>query len=344
MLSYGLWQRVFGSDRNVLGRVVKLDDEAYTVIGVLPREAVFPDRVELRTPLAADPNAPSGYYLSGIGRLKAGVSIAQARADLLSVHKAMISEGHSENDITSPVLTVLRERYLGDFRVVSEVLLGAVGLVLLIACVNIAALMLVRSSFRSTQLAIRAALGASRTRIVTQLLTESAVLATLGGILGVLLGALFMRALVSLMPEMPQWISFSLDGRCVVFCVALTGAATLLFGLAPALQASRGDIRGPMQNAAGRMTALPRQRATLSGFVVSEIGLALVLSISAGLLVQSFRKVLQVDPGFRPENVLTFRLSVPDATYDEPEKKVAYYDRLLERLRALPGVKSAGAT
>ena len=345
LLNFGLWQRMFQGDRNVLGRVLQLDEQAYTVIGVLPREAVFPDRVDLWTPLAADPNAPSGYYLSGVGRLKSGVFLEQARADLLRVHKAMISEGHQVNEITSPILTPLRDRYLGDFKTVSQVLLAAVGLVLLIASVNIAALMLVRGSFRSREMAIRGAIGASRGRIVAQLLTENAVLAAAGGILGVLLGAACLRTMVSLMAEkIPQWISFSLDGRFAAFCVAITAAAALLFGLAPALQASRVNIRESLQNAATRTTTPRGQRVTLGALVVCEICLALMLSISAGLLFQAFRKVLHVDPGFRPENVLTFRISVPDAMYGKSEQKVVYFDNLLERLRALPGVKAAGAT
>src|SRR5215472_5826895 len=177
MLSYGLWRRMFDGDHNVLGRVVKLDEEAYTVIGVLPREAVFPDRAELWTPLAADTSRNTGYYLNGVGRLRPGVSIEQARADLVRVHKAMIAEGHKGNEITSPILTPLRDRYLGDFKTVSRVLLAAVGLVLLIVCVNIAALIMVRGSFRSREIAIRTAIGATRGRIVAQLLTENLALA-----------------------------------------------------------------------------------------------------------------------------------------------------------------------
>ena len=345
LLSDGLWQQVFRSDRDVLGRVVKLDEQAYTVIGVLPREAVFPGQAELWTPLAADPNTPSGYYLSGVGRLKPGVSIDQARADLLRVHKAMVAQGHKVNEITSPVLTPLRDRYLGDFKIVSRVLLGAVAMVLLIACVNIAALMLVRGSSRAREIAIRTAIGASRGRIVAQLFTENVVLGAAGGALGILLGTVFLRAIISRMPQqIPQWISFSLDARFAVFCVAITGAAALLFGLAPMVQASRLDIRGSLQNAAARTTSSRSHRATLAALVVSEIGLALMLSISAGLLVQAFRKVMQVDPGFKPENVVTFRVSIPDATYGKPEQKIAYYDNLLARLRALPGVKAAGVT
>ena len=345
LLSYGLWERMFRGDPKVLGSVLKLDEDGYRVIGILPREAVFPDRAELWTPLAADPNNGSSYYVNGVGRLKAGASIEQACADLLRIHKAMISDGRKVNEITSPVLLPLRDRYLGDYKTVSRVLLGAVGMVLLIACVNIAALMMVRGASRSREIAIRTAMGASRGRIVAQLLTENAVLAAIGGALGITLGAAALRVMVSQMPAtIPGWISFSLDGRFAIFCVAITAAAALLFGLAPALQAVRVDIRGALQDAAARSTASRGRRMTLSTLMVCEIGLALMLSISAGLLVEAFRKVLQVDPGFRPENVITFRINNPDTTYDKPERKIAYYDQLLTRLRALPGITAAGAT
>jgi predicted permease len=156
---------------------------------------------------------------------------------------------------------------------------------------------------------------------------------------------LFLQTMVSQMPqEIPQWISFSLDGRFVIFCIAITGAAALLCGLAPVLQASHIDVRGALQAAAVRATSSQGRRATLGALVICEIGLALMLSISAALLVQAFRKILQVDPGFRPENVITFRLSLPDATYAKPEQKITYYDNFLRRLQALPGVKAAGAT
>jgi putative ABC transport system permease protein len=345
LLSYALWQRMFRSDNNVLGRVLKLDEQPYSVIGVLPREAVFPDRTDLWTPLGADPNVPAGNYVTGVGRLKPSVSVEQARTDLLRIHKAMITRGHKVNEITSPVVTPLRDRYLGDFKTISRVLLGAVSVVLLIACVNIAALMLVRGSSRTREIAIRTAIGASNIRIVTQLLTENLVLAAAGGTLGILLGTTLLRAMVSQMPQqVPQWINFSLDARFAIFCVAITGAASLFFGLAPILQASRLDVRGALQDSVGRATFSRGRQTALGVFVVCEIGLALMLSIGASLLVQAFRKVLQVDPGFRPENVITFRTSLPDATYSKPELKIAYYDKLLERLQALPGVKAVGAT
>src|SRR5258708_31334066 len=252
MLGYDLWQRMFQGDRNVLGRVVQLDTESYTVVGVLPREAVLPDKAVLWTPLAADPDPQksTGWYLSGVGRLKPGVSPEKAAADLLRVHKTVIQSGQKVNDITSPILTPLRDRYLGNMRTVSQILLGAVAVVLLIACVNIAALMMVRGSTRAREIAIRTAMGASRARIVRQLLTESLVLAAVGGLLGVALGKLCLQGMISLMPadNLPRWANFAMDARFAVFCGAITGLSAMLFGLAPIIQAAKADTRGSLMD------------------------------------------------------------------------------------------------
>jgi predicted permease len=348
LLSFDLWQRLFQGDRNVLGRVLKLDNQSYTVVGVLPREAVFPDKAELWTPLQADPDPKNstGWYLDGVGRLKHGVSVEQASADLLRVHKAMIKPGQEENKLTSPILTPLRDRYLGDFRVASRILMGGVGVVLLIACVNIAALMLVRGSARAREIAIRTALGASRSRIVRQLLTENLLLAAVGGVLGVLLGGLFLQALISLMPadNLPRWISFAMDTRFAIFCIVVTGGAALLFGLVPSLQASKVDTRGSLQDAATRTTLSKTRRAALRSMVVCEIALALMLLISGGLLAEAFRKVLHVDPGFQPGNVISYGVSLPESKYTKPEQSIAFFENLVERLHAVPGVHSDGAT
>ena len=345
LLSYGLWQRLFSGNQRALGEFVKLDNEPYTIIGVLPRGAVFPDRAELWVPLAADPNVNSGYYVNGIGRLRAGVTVEQAQADLLRIHKAMIAQGHATNQITSPIVTPLRERYLGDLTIVGRALLGGVAIVLLIACVNIAALMMVHSSARSREFAIRAALGASRGRIAAQLFSETIILAAFGGVLGILIADAGLHAIVPLISDkLPQWIRFSLDWRFALFSLAITCGAAMLFGLVPAFQTSRIDVPGSLQVVGTRTTATRRQRMTLNAFVASETCLALILSISAGLLLQTFKKIMQVDPGFQPENVLAFVVRIPDASYSKPEQKIAYYDRLLEHLQALPGVKASGAT
>ena len=348
LLGYDLWQRVFQGDRKVLGRVIQLDNESFTVIGVLPREALIPDHAEIWTPLAADPDPKKsdGWFLSGVGRLKRGVSMEKASADLMRIHKAMIGEGQKVNEITSPILTPLRDRYLGEYRSVSHILLGGVAVVLLIGCVNTAALMMVRGASRAREIAIRTAIGASSGRIVRQLFTENLMLAATGGALGVVLGGLALRGMLSLMPtdNLPSWISFAMDARFAFFCVAITGAAALLFGLAPTFQASRIDTRGCLQDTGTRVTFSRGRRRTLSALVVCEIGLALILSIGAALLLEAFQKVLHVDPGFRPENVIAYRINLPDAKYPKPEQRIAFFENLLDRLRPLAGVKSVGAT
>lgn len=346
LLGYGLWQRLFGGDPNVLGHIVVLDEEPYKIIGVLPRTAVFPDRAEVWVPLAVDATQGlnHGWYGAAIGRLKRGVTIEQASADLLRIHRALAAAGQKANEITSPILTPLRIRYLGDYRTTSQVLLVGVTMVLLIACANIAALMFVQASTRSHEIAIRAAIGASRGRIVRQLLTENAVLAAGGGVAGALLGRLGLQAIVALLPDdIPRWIDFHLDARFLAFCVLITIAAVLLFGLIPALQGSRADIRNALHEATLRSSLSPGRRSTLNLLVVAEIGLALSLLISASLLGRAFYKVTHVDPGFRPENVLTFSLDLPERKYQKSEQVVAFYQKLLDQLRALPDVAVAGA-
>lgn len=340
LIGYELWRRLFQGDRAVLGRILQLDNQAYTVVGVLPREAVFPGQAQLWVPLQLDPNKHTGWYLNGVGRLKRGVSLERARANLLNIHKATAVE----KEATSPILMPLRDRYLGDFRPISQALLGAVAIVLLIACVNIAALMLVRGSARSREIAIRTAIGASRARIVRQLFTENLVLAGIAAILGIALGHACLRAMISLMPDdMPRWISFQMDVRFALFCTMVTGAAAVLFGLAPTVQASGVDTRSCLQDAAPRTSLSRNRRYTLSALVICEISLALILLISAGLLVEAFRNVLHVDPGFRPENVITFRVSLPNVKYEKPEQRLSFFENLINRLRVLPGVQAAGA-
>jgi len=344
LLAYDLWRSLFHGDPNISGRIVKLDEQPYTVIGVLPREAVLPPEAEAWLPLAADPNQGGSYYLDGIGRLKRGVSIEQAKADLMRVHKGMIRSLKAEvNELTFPTVIPLRDRYLGDFKTVTHILLGAVGVVLLIACVNIAGLMMVRGEARSREIAIRAAVGASRVRIVRQLLTESLLLAALGGAVGVLAGKACLAGMVSLMPDsIPHWIAFGWDARFAVFSILTTGAAALVFGLAPALQAAAVDALSCLQEASRSSMSRARHRI-LSGLVVCEIALACILLVCSGLLIQAFRTVLRVDPGIRPDHVLTWRLDLPEAKYPKPEQQLAAYRDLVGRLKALPGVTDVSA-
>jgi putative ABC transport system permease protein len=340
MLGYDLWQRMFHGDPAVIGRMLKFDEKPHMVIGVLPREAVVPPKADAWFPLQADVTRGGAYFLGGIGRLKHGVTPAQAQADLVRVH---FGTPDNAGGPTSPLLTTVRDRYLGDFRVVTRILLGAVGVVLLIACVNIAGLMLVRGQARSREIAIRTAVGASRGRVIGQLLTESAVLALVGGAVGVLLGKLALAGLVRLMPaDLPRWVHFGLDARFALFCAGVTGAAAILFGLVPALQAAAVDAHGSLQETV-RTTLDRGRRNMLGGLVVCEIALALVLLVSSGLLVQAFRRVLQVDPGFRSRNTLTWSLRLPNATYEKPEQQYAFFHALVEKLKEIPGAAGVSA-
>jgi len=340
LLGYDLWQRQFHGDRAVAGRVIKLSERPFTIIGVLPREAMIPPDVDAWVPLAADVTKGGSFYLGGLGRLQPGITIGQAKADLTRVHS---SEPDNSDHITSPIIGPLRDRFLGNFRTISLILLGAVAVVLLIACVNIAGLMLVRGESRSREIAIRTAIGASRGRVARQLLVESSVLAMAGGILGVALGKLCLRGLISLMPvDLPRWVRFDLDGRFALFSIAVTTAAGLLFSLAPVLQAATLDTRNWLQESS-RSTFGRGRRLTLSALVVGEISLALVLLTASGLLLQAFRKVLHQSPGFRPENVLTFTVRPSPVKYPKPEQNLAIFNSLLGSLRALPGVHDASA-
>jgi putative ABC transport system permease protein len=350
LLGYGLWQNLFRGDSGIVGRVLKLDAEAYTVIGVLPREAVLPSEAQAWTPLDTEHDKSGSYYLEGVGRLKRGVTVDQARADLLRVHHSLdngtansVQGSQKLNQITSPILTSLRERALGDLTTVTRVLLGAVAMVLLIACVNVAGLMLVRAEGRSREIAIRTAVGASRGRIVRQLFAESLLLAAAGGTGGVLLGQVFLKGLVSFIPEdIPRWVRFDLDWRFALFAVAVTGAAAVLFGLAPAFQAASLDASRCLHEM-GRSTLSRNKRRALGMLAAFEVTLAVVLLSSSGLWLEAFHKVLHTGPGFRTENVIAWHLRLPETAYAKPEQQYRFYKTLLDRLNNIPGMRSASA-
>lgn len=343
LLGFSLWQRTFGGVPDVIGKTLRLDSEAYTVVGVLPPEAVIPNDAQLWIPLAADPHEHRGWFLNGVGRLKEGITPERAREDLTRVHRAML-EVRPANEITSPIVTPLRERYLGDYRLLTSLLQGAVGVILLIACANAAGLMLARGTGRSGEVGVRAALGATRSRIVRELMTESFVLSGCGGLLGLILADVGLTGLTSVMPDqLPRWVSFEVDSRFMLFCLLITVVAAILSGLAPALQASRTNVHGALRRATAGSSAPTGKRIGFNALVVGEVALALVLLIGAALLVRAFLEVQKVEKGFRPDNVLTFRVTLPPAKYAEAERRVSFFNELLERSRALPGVQAAGA-
>lgn len=344
LMGYGLWQRKFGGQNKVLGTVLRLNGEPYTVVGVAPKEAVLPGRAELFWPIQLNPRDGNGWWMNAIGRLKPGVTIEQARQDLLRVHKNQIAQ-RKVNEITFPKIQPLRERALGNYRTSVTVMLGAVGVVLLIACVNIAGLMLARGTARFREMGIRSALGATRSRMAGQLLIESLVLAVVGAAFGVLMGMVATNALVALMPEnhLPVWVVFTVDWRFLGFTVAVTAAAAVLFGLWPALESSRVDVFEALQESAKGSSSAGRKRS-LSLMVAGEVSLAVILLVGAGLLLQAFRKLQEVNPGYRTQNILTYRVGLPDKTYEKSEQKIAFFSNLLDKVRAIPGVTSAGAS
>jgi predicted permease len=340
LLGHDLWQNRFGGDPDLVGTTLRLDGETYEIIGILPQEALFVGEAEVWAPLQLDVEAnPWSWYLNGVGRLKPGVTVQQAQQDLERIHKNRI-ETREVNEVTFPTVEPILERSLGEFRLGFLALLGAVGLVLLIACANIAGLMLARSLARGREISIRVALGAGRRRIVRQLLTESLVLATAGGIVGALLGYGLFKIIAVTMPEdVPRWISFHTDVRVVLFTFGLVASAAVVAGLAPAFQASRANPGVALQDASHRSTATGGRRRVLSVLVVGEVALALVLLVVAGLSIRDFQALQAVDPGFRPEGVLTFRVDLPGADYAEAEARLQFLEAYDERLGALPGVE-----
>jgi putative ABC transport system permease protein len=341
LMTSGFWESRFAADSAVLGTTLSLDGRSVEIIGVLSPAADFVREADLWLPLRERVDSESGWYLNGIGRLRDGVTLDQAREDLLAVHKAMIPE-RDVNEVTSPVLASLPDRYLGDYRTSSAFLLGAVAVVLLLACANIAGLMFARSLARGPEIGIRLALGAQRRRIVRQLLTESALLAVAGAGLGALIGVWGSNRLIGrLAQEFPRWVSFDLDGRVLAFTLLLTAGSALLFGLAPALHAARQ----PAATLAGasRSTASRRRRRTLSLLVSAEVALALGLLVVGGLSTLDAYRVSRVAPGFATDDVTLYRVQLPSPRYPSDTARVAFVDAYLERLRALPGVEGATA-
>ena len=340
LLTHGYWEERYASDPAVLGRTLTLDGQSFEVIGVLPTAADFVAESDLWVPLREDADAATGWYLSGIGRLRGDVTMERAQEDLTTVHRAMIEDGRTVNEIASPILHTLRDRYLGTYRASSWFLLGAVGIVLIIACANIAGLMFARSLARGSEIAVRLAMGAPRARIVRQLLVESLVLATAGAVVGVALGVWSSGLLVErLTQQFPAWVVFELDARFLTFTLVLTAGATLLFGLAPALHAASQ----PAAALAGatRSTGSRRRRRILSSLVVGEVALAVMLLVVGGLTVVDAHRLSRIDPGYAVESVATYNLQLPAAGYPDEDAAVAFIDAYVERLSGIAGVRGA---
>jgi len=353
VLSYGFWQRQFGGDRSVVGKPILLNGEQYDVIGVMPASFrnVFDRPTDLWTPLALTPddlsdNGRTREWLTLVARLGPGIGVERARGEL----KAFASQLRAQfpnayaSDWTLKV-TPLNEKVSGNIRPALLVLLGAVGFVLLIACANVANLLLARAASRIKEVAIRSALGATRRDLVRQLLAESVLLAVVGGALGLGLAWLAMRGVVALKPaNVPRIADLRVDGFVALFTLGVSVATGLLFGLAPAVQTSRTNLQETLKEG-GRSSSSDRSGHTLRRvLVVAEVALALTLLTGAGLLIKSLTRLQGVDPGFDPSNLLTFTVSVPNARYRSDTARIQYFDRVIEEVRAVPGVTAVGIT
>lgn len=358
LLSHSFWQSRFGGDRGIVGRTVHLDGVPLTVVGVMPPEFAFPRggempagfgfaaRPEVWVPMALPPERRQSRGNRGqlaIGLLKPGVSIPTAQAEMNAIADRIEKLFPASDKGWRPRVDPLPEQLVGDIRPALLILLGAVGLVLLIACVNVANLLLAQAAARQKEIAVRTALGAGRGRMVRQLLTESALLAFAGGAVGLLLAYWGLRAFALWIPDdVPVARDLALDPRVLLFTlgvVLLTGA---LAGLAPALQMTRPDLAESLRDGTRAGSGTARGGRTRSALVVIETAVAVLLVVGAGLLIRSFARLTDVDPGFRPEGVLSFQVPLPESKYGEDPQQAAFTSALLERLRALPGVDAAG--
>jgi putative ABC transport system permease protein len=345
VLGYGIWQRRFGGDTGVVGRRIILSGKSTTIVGVMPQGFDYPVRSEAWVPLPLDPakEARDNRYMSVIARLKSGASLSQARVQLNTINQRLAQSYNETNHGWGVKVMTLQDRLVSDVRRSLLILLGAVAFVLLIACANIANLLLARATARHKEIAVRTALGASRWRIVRQLLTESLLLSLAGGAFGLLFSVWLTKVLIAISPaDSPRFDEIRPDARVFIFTITLTVVTGVVFGLAPALQASRSDLieglkEGLRANAGGARSN--RLRGLL---MVAEIAMSFMLLVGAGLLIKSFLHLREVKPGFNADNLLTMRISVPPGKFKENQERVQFFQQAIDRIQSVTGVQSAG--
>jgi putative ABC transport system permease protein len=346
IISEAFWRQRFGGTP-IDGNTLTLDGKDYTIVGIASNAARVYEDTDVWVPITFDNDGMKVrrfHFLRAIGRLKSGITLQQAQTDLDTISIGLEKQYPESNTTWRLRLVPLTEDLLGDLRTGLYVLLGAVAFVLLIACANVANLLLARASGRQKEIAIRCALGARPRRLIRQLLTESMVLSFAGGVLGLLLAVWGTDLLVRMTPEtIIRARSIGVDSRVLTFTLLLSIISGVLFGLVPALQSSKPDLNESLKEG-GKGSPGIRSNRTHSFLVISEMALALILLIGAGLLVQSFRLLQNVSPGFDPGNTLTMRLPLPESKYDQPGRAAAFIGQVLERVSALPGVKAVGTT
>jgi predicted permease len=355
VLSHRLWQRRFGADRAIQGKTITLNGDSYTVVGVMPPDFEMPriggigfEEPELWSPFAPDLSqwGRSGRSVdAAIGRLKTGTALPEAQAEMSGIGRALQQQYPDSNLNAGVGVVSLREQLVSGVRTPLLIFLVAVGFVLLIVCANVANLQLARSAARQKEMAIRASLGASRLRIIRQLLTESLLLSFLGAGFGLLLSLWATDFLVALGSDsIPHLGKIGIDSRVLLFTILISALAGILFGLAPALYASRLDLNEALKEGGGKGAGGASRSRLRGALVVSEIALSLLLLTGAGLLIKSFLRLQEVNPGFNPRQVLTMYVFLPGAKYSEDSQQAAFFDKTLERIQTVPGVEAVGVT
>src|SRR5256886_16379045 len=349
LLSYRLWQRRFGSDPSIIGRAVTLNGENYTVIGVMQRGVHLPGygnwNDELWVPINftnEETTERGNHFLDVIARIKPGITLKQAQAEMETIAARLAKEYPRYNTQIGATVTPLHEEIVGDIKPALLVLLGAVGFVLVIACANVANLLLARAAVREKEIALRLALGASRSRLTRQFLTESVLLALLGGGFGLLLALAGIRVLKTFIPAtISQTQTISIDGKVLVFTALLALLTGIVFGLAPAMHASHSNLNDSLKEG-GRDSAIGKKGNRLRDLlVVGEIAVSFILLIGAGLLINSFLHLRNLDPGFRADHLLTMKVDLSELKYPDGERRSVFFEEVLRRIRALPGVELA---
>ena len=346
VISDGLWQRRFGADAGVVGKSLVLDGDSYTIIGIMPPHFSFPEKIEVWLPLSFVPEelADRSYnHLAVVGRLKPGIELRQAQAEMSALMDEQVRKYPNENSGRSMRLVTFQQNLIGDIRMALWILSGAVFLVLLIACANIANLLMARATTRQKDVAIRIGLGAGRGRLIQQLLIESLLLSLLSGAIGLIFASGGLQILTTVGPtKIPRLNEVTIDGRVLAFTLVVSLLTGIIFGLIPALQATKPEINEWLKEGQRSASGGPGGKRARSWLVVTEMALALILLVGAGLLIKSFLMLWRVEPGFNPHNVLTMTISPSPPKYNTRRDLVGLCQRLREQLKSTPGVEAVG--
>ena len=346
IISHGLWKRRFGSDRAIVGKQVQMSSWPLTIIGVMPPGFEYPERTQVWVPPAVNlrDEPRDNRVWSAIARLNTGIDLKQAQTRLNAINAQLAQQFHETNKGWDVFVLTLHERLVREIKPSLLALLGAVGFVLLIACANVANLLLARSAARQKEIAIRAAMGASRTRVLRQMLTESILLSAIGGIAGLVLSIWLTDLMMSMLPEgAPRLEQIGIDYRVLMFALGVSALTGILFGIVPALQASKLDVTSALKEG-GRSGEGHRRTRARSLLLIGEVALSLMLLVGAGLLIKSFLRLQEVRPGFNAHNVLIANLSLQGPKYKDDQRGVEFFRQLKERLEAVPGVQAAGGS